>query len=32
MWSNKGKRIMASVIALVMILAMVFSMALDVLL
>ncbi len=32
MWSNKGKRIMASVIAIVMILAMVFSMALDVLL
>ncbi len=32
MWSNKGKRIMASVIAIVMILAMIFSMALDVLL
>lgn len=31
MWSNKGKRIMASVIAIVMILAMIFSMALDVL-
>ena len=32
MWSNKGKRIMASVIAVVMILAMELSMALDVLL
>lgn len=32
MWSNKGRRIMASVIAIVMILAMIFSMALDVLL